>query len=113
LLRDRRWLSDLVNGGAYVRVTAASLRGDFGRTVLGYSLDLLETGLVRVVASDAHDASTRGPAVREIVEEVVRRQGLSPAITELLTETALQALLGDVAPPRPVAGGSRRRWGIL
>jgi protein-tyrosine phosphatase len=112
-LRDRRELSDLVDGGAYVQVTAASLRGDFGRTVRRYSLDLLEAGLVHVVASDAHDASGRGPRVLEIVEEVVRRHGLSPALTELLTETAPRALLHDVAPPRPVAGRSRRRWGTL
>jgi protein-tyrosine phosphatase len=67
LLRDRRELSYLVDGGAYVPVTAASLRGDFGSTVRGYSFDVLEAGLVHVVASNAHDASTRGPAVREIV----------------------------------------------
>jgi protein-tyrosine phosphatase len=65
-LRDRRELSDLVDGGAYVQVTAASLRADFGRTVRGYSLDFLEAGLLHLVASDAHDASTRGQAAREI-----------------------------------------------
>jgi protein-tyrosine phosphatase len=108
-LRDRRELSNLVEGGAYVQVTAASLRGDFGRTVRRYSLDLLDAGLVHVVASDAHDASGRGPGVLAIVQEVVRRQGLSPAMTELLTETAPRALLDDVAPPRPLTGTHRRR----
>ena len=107
-LRDPLELAAVVEDGAYVQITAASLRGYFGRTVRRYSIDLLEAGLVHVVASDAHDVLDRGPSVREIVQSAARRHGLSPALTEYVTETAPRALLEDAAPPCPHAGASRR-----
>jgi protein-tyrosine phosphatase len=101
-LRDPRTLVALVEDGAYVQITAASLRGDFGRSARRYSIDMLAAGLVHVVASDAHDAFNRAPVVREIVESVTSRRRLSPALTELVTETAPRALLADAElPPLP------------
>lgn len=108
-LRDPAELAALVEGGACVQITAASLRGDFGRTVRRFSLDLLDAGLVHVVASDAHDASMRAPTLQAIVQHVVRRRRLPAALTELLTESTPRALLADAPLPHPLQGTYRRR----
>jgi len=110
LLRDPALLAGLVDAGAYVQVTAASLRGDFGRSVRRYALALLDEGLVHVVASDAHDAVGRPPELVPIVRDVVRRAGLPAATARFLTEDAPRALLDDAPlPPQPAHAPRRRR----
>jgi protein-tyrosine phosphatase len=122
-LQEPAALAALIDAGAYVQLTAGSLRGDFGRTVRRHSLALLDEGLVHVVSSDAHDADQRPPQVLEVVRHVVREAGVPPRTTEFLTEEAPRALLDDAAastlpgaraapPPRldaGVASCSRRR----
>jgi protein-tyrosine phosphatase len=56
-------LEQMVAQGAGVQITADSIAGRFGRVVQGFSLDLLASGLVHVVASDAHAAEGRAPGV--------------------------------------------------
>jgi protein-tyrosine phosphatase len=109
-LRDPARLAALVDAGALVQVTAASLGGTFGRSVRRYALDLLDAGMVNAVASDAHDATARPPEVVPIVEKVVRQQRLPPATTRYLTADAPRALLDDVPLPRPEARRRRARW---
>jgi protein-tyrosine phosphatase len=109
-LRDPRLLTALVEDGAYVQVTAASLVGRFGRTVRKYALGLLDAGLIHVVASDAHDAHDRGPELVEAVEEAVRHARLPAGATRFLTEEAPRALLDDAPVPPFPAGRRRRRW---
>jgi len=108
-LRDPAQLVALVQGGAYLQLTAASLDGDFGRTVRRFSLDLLDAGMVHVVASDAHDASVRAPGALAILHKVVRRQRLPPELTLFLTETTPRALLAGAATP-PLPGSDPQGW---
>jgi protein-tyrosine phosphatase len=103
-LRRPERLVALVESGAYVQITAGSLRGQFGRTVRRYSLELLEAGLVHVVASDAHDAYRRSPELRD----VVRDAGLAASSSRVLTEDGPRALLDDSPVPR-LPGRTRRR----
>jgi len=107
LLRDPGRLAALVDAGAYVQVTAGSLRGDFGRTVRRYALALLDEGLVHVVASDAHDARARTPELVSIVADAVRHARLPPATTAVLTEEAPRALLAGA----PILHVPRRERG--
>ena len=112
-LHDSTTLVDLVHAGAFVQVTAASLRGDFGRPIRRYALGLLEAGFVHVVASDAHDALGRSPAVLPLVRDAVTHRSLSAAVTRFVTEDGPQALLDDAPVPPPPANGRRRRRQLL
>jgi protein-tyrosine phosphatase len=108
-LRDSRTLVELVGAGAFVQITAASLRGDFGRPIRRYAHSLLQSGLVHVVASDAHDALGRSPAVLPLVREAVAHWEQAETITRFVTEEAPQALLDDAPVPSPPVGATRRR----
>jgi len=82
-------LAALVEGGALVQATAASLDGRLGRAAEECGLELVDAGLVHLVASDAHSASTRAiglhAAVSAIGDEALARwltQGVPQAIVE-------------------------------
>jgi protein-tyrosine phosphatase len=62
-LRRRQLLEQFVAQGAKVQITADSVTGRFGREIQGFALDILASGLVHVVSSDAHAATGRAPGV--------------------------------------------------
>ena len=115
-LRRPDALAALVARGALVQLTAGSLRGDFGRTAQGCCHELLDRGLVHVVASDAHDTGARPPELLEPVAAAVQDRGLPPALVDWLARDVPLALLtGERVPARPSSGGPRRRrrWSLL
>jgi protein-tyrosine phosphatase len=99
----------LVAQGAFVQVTAGSFDGVFGRPVRRAALELLDRGLIHVVASDAHDAQARPPTVRAFLEAT----GVYDEHIDWLTGDAPRALLDDVEVPiSPVLTAGRwRLWG--
>lgn len=105
--RDRSTLVSLVERGALVSVTAGSLVGRFGRPARRMAVELLREGLAHNVASDAHDAVRRPPSMRPEVDGA----GLG-GLAEWLTHAMPAAILeGGELPPRPEAGGGKRRRG--
>ena len=98
-----RYLLELVAAGCLVQVTSGSLVGDAGRRVRRTAQQLLELGIVHVLASDAHGAE-------------IPRSGLGAAAGEL--EPALAAYLTRETPAAILAGGEvgdppeadRQRW---
>ncbi|MCM3735363.1 tyrosine protein phosphatase [Bacillus cytotoxicus] len=52
-------LYNLVNKGALTQVTAGSLLGNFGKKIKKFSLQLVEHNLTHMIASDAHNTTTR------------------------------------------------------
>ena len=102
-------IEELIDRGAFVQVTAASLLGHFGRTVERFSRVLLERGLVHVVASDAHDARGRAP----VAPAVLAAAGLGDELVEFLTDHAPAALLdGRPVPAPPLPPPRRRLFGV-
>jgi protein-tyrosine phosphatase len=95
-------LRPLVEAGALVQVTAASVDGRLGRAARETAFALLERELVHMLASDAHEAS-------------LREAGLSRAAAELgeddlaqwLVEGVPAAILAD--QPLPARPSRRRR----
>jgi len=83
-------LGPLVEAGARVQVTAASIDGRLGQRAKAASFALLERRLVHLLASDAHAASVRGA-------------GMSAAV-EALGDGDLARWLVDVAPGAVLAG---------
>lgn len=61
--REPQRLAELVTLGMVTAVTASAFTGHFGKTVQRFAFELLRRGLVHSVASDAHDAVRRPPAL--------------------------------------------------
>jgi protein-tyrosine phosphatase len=63
LQREPERLAELVRLGMVTSVTASAFTGHFGGVVKRFAFELLRRGLVHSVASDAHDAVRRPPAL--------------------------------------------------
>jgi protein-tyrosine phosphatase len=101
--RDIELLEKLVGAGALTSVTAASVSGQFGGAVKRFTQELFARGLVHNLASDAHDAVHRSPALRPALERAVRElPELEPSLGWLTTEVPQAILAGETprgAPP--------------
>lgn len=93
LAEDPRRTARLVAAGARLQVTAASVVGRFGRQAQRATHELLDAGLVHVLASDAHGLSWRPPGLSEARSYVIDRWG--EAAANLLTEGNPRAVLED------------------
>jgi protein-tyrosine phosphatase len=80
------WIGDhyeamrrLVNGGAWLQVTAGSLTGRFGSEARYWGERLLDEGLVHILATDAHGIERRPPLLAEGAEAARRWVGKDEA----------------------------------
>ena len=80
-----RW----VQAGNLIQITAASITGEMGKPAKNCSKRMLKSGLVHVVASDAHSSTWRAP-------------GLSHA-RKIVTEILSEDLANDIFIQRPQA----------
>jgi protein-tyrosine phosphatase len=89
----------LVEAGALVQVTAASLDGVRDRAAQAAALRLLDLGLVHVLASDSH-----GPHIsREGLGAVARSIGDAELARYLTVEVPGAIVAGEPVPERPLA----------
>ncbi|MBQ0929189.1 tyrosine-protein phosphatase [Ideonella alba] len=72
-------LQPLVDAGCQFQLTAGSLLGDFGSRAQDAAWDLLDQGLVTVVASDAHNLRGRAPRMGAAREWLVQEYGEATA----------------------------------
>jgi protein-tyrosine phosphatase len=101
---DPERLRQLVERGALVQLTAASVDGRLGRRPQQASSRLLELGLAHLLASDAH-----APAVRAAGLSAAARSLGDQSLARWLTRDVPAALLAsEELPPRPTP--RRRRW---
>jgi protein-tyrosine phosphatase len=99
-------LGALVELGAVVQVTAASVDGRLGRRSAACARTLIELGLAHVIASDAHAPWLRGAGMSKAVAAAG-----SPELGRWLVEDVPTALLaGDPLPPRPPMTRRRAWW---
>ena len=107
-------LAALVRDGVLTSITAASLLGSFGSTVQSFSLRMLREGLVHNVASDSHDAKSRGPELLAGLQASERELPGTLGMADWLTHHVPEAILaGDELPLRPELprrAGGVRRW---
>jgi protein-tyrosine phosphatase len=92
--RVRPWLE----AGATLQLTAGSLCGDAGPLASATAWALLREGVVRYVASDAHDARRRPPRLQTVFAAL--RQGLGDAHARRLCSDNPRLLATGVQPPR-------------
>jgi protein-tyrosine phosphatase len=116
--RDIELLQKLVDQGCLCSVTAGSIAGEFGGSVERFTAELFGRGLVHDLASDAHDADHRSPALRPTLDRAVAAMPELAGWLDYLTVDVPGAILaGDMprgAPPviepkRGVLGRLRRR----
>lgn len=99
-------LRPIVEAGAYVQLTAASVDGTFGPAAQEAANRLIDLELAHVIASDAHHAEIRTFGLRTVYE-VVRDERLA----RWLTMEMPGALIAGAEPPsRPSSGVTGRRW---
>jgi len=101
-------LRGLVDGGALVQVTAASLDGRLGRRSEEAGHKLIERGLAHMIASDAHTTEVRGAGLAAAVKSVGDTE-----VARWLSYGVPRAILdGGSLPPRPERT-RRRRFGLF
>lgn len=65
-----RPLMDMVDMGCALQLDTASITGDFGSSCRRTAIELLDSGAVQLAASDAHDAFSRVPDMRDAAKFV-------------------------------------------
>lgn len=101
-------LHRLVKLGALAQVTGGSILGQFGETSQNAAMSMIERRLVHIVASDAHDAKYRRPALANASRAVEERFGAELA-QEMFHDYPLAVVMGDdIDPPEPVEAPKAR-----
>jgi protein-tyrosine phosphatase len=94
-------VEQLVVNGCCTSVTAGSLAGQFGGSVKRFTQELFGRGLVHNLASDAHDAEYRSPALRPTLDAAVEELPELEGWLEYLTVDAPRAILAGEMPSGP------------
>lgn len=94
---NRRLLPALTQIGMLSCITARSLTGEFGSTAREYAWELIASGQVHAIASDAHDAVGRPPDLGSTLD----RAGLSEAQIEYFAISAPEAIVTGEPVPNP------------
>jgi protein-tyrosine phosphatase len=107
---DLELLSRLVDSGALIQITAASLTGRFGRRARQLVMKMIDAHLVHFVASDAHDLDYRPPGLGTAARVIENRWGRR--IADQLTRTNALKILDtgsvDAASTAHLVTGTRR-----
>ena len=93
----------LVQSGVWMQLTAGSLMGRFGRQPRYWAERMLDEGLCHLLATDAHNTTSRPPYLAEAREAAAKRLGEQEATHLVMTRP--QGVLNDVSPatlPAPV-----------
>ena len=101
--RNPEELRPLVDAGALVQITAASIDGRIGRSSRAAAVELLDRGLAHVLASDAHTPDVREGGLAGAVKAVG-----DPELARWLTLEVPMAILTDAPVPRRPEAKKRR-----
>lgn len=99
VMADYRRMKPFVDAGCLIQLTAASVIGGFGANAQRASLQLLDTGSVTVIATDAHNIAHRPPLLAEARGAVLARYGAE--VAEALTLTTPARIVGIPIDERP------------
>lgn len=91
--------TQLVTQGAWIQITAGALLGKFGRYARYLAEQMLDDGIVHVIATDAHDVQRRVPLLAEGREAAAKLVGKEEA--QRMVQERPQSVL-DNADPKDV-----------
>lgn len=102
-----RWVHDhydtfleAARHGAWIQLTAGAVTGHFGRSVKNWCERFLKDGYVHIIASDAHEATSRIPVLSDAVSEITRYLNDEGEAIRMVRDRP-QAILDD-SPPESV-----------
>lgn len=104
------WLDKWASQGCALQITAGSLLGRFGEKAREISERWLSTDRIHILASDAHNVTSRPPGLREAYQRVAELRGEQTA-RALCIENPLAAIEGRPLPwtPEPAAAAAPAR----
>ena len=85
LMNRREHLDNLVRMGSVLQITAMSVTGRFGKEARKAADELLDRHLVHIVASDAHNTTSRPLKLREAYDHIAAKRGPEAAERLLVT----------------------------
>ncbi len=101
---------ELMERGIEIQVNGGSLQGIYGKNARSSAFVLLEEGIARLVASDAHSPDGRSPDLSGVARIIEKRLG-EEAVSVLLEVNPQRVLAGepllDAVAPRPRRTGWR------
>lgn len=115
LQADPNRMIEWLRGGMLVQITAASILGRFGKRAEKMSLKLIADNWVHIVATDAHNVTSRPPHQREANEFVERKFGKETA-QRLFVDNPLAVFenmpIGEQPEPRRIFSvyNDQRNW---
>ena len=89
----------LVEVGALIQLTAASITGGFGKRPQYWSERMLDEGIVDFVATDAHNVTGRPPILSAARERLAERLGEAEAL-EMVYNRPARVLRNEAMPTR-------------
>ena len=105
LRRHTDWLDKWASRGCAVQVTAGSLLGRFGPSAQQTATAWLESDRIHILASDAHNTTSRPPELGAAFQYVAQSRGEETA-RALCIENPLAALEGKPLPWTPEPSGA-------
>jgi protein-tyrosine phosphatase len=99
-----------LDAGALLQVTAGSLLGQFGPTAKKTGWQLIENGLVSIIASDAHNTTDRPPSLTPAIAAIAMRMGHA-ATRRMCLENPAKVARGVSVAPVSTAGRTARSAG--
>ena len=93
IINQPKVLSNLVNQGCLLQVTAGSLTGVFGSRIQNFAEFMVERGFVDFIASDAHGIKCRTPLLSQAFDRAVKLAGYNTAI-DLFCRNPARVLAG-------------------
>jgi len=113
IIRRPELLNEILQAGALVQITAGSITGAFGAVVRRFSEELLLSGKVHVVATDAHGHNGRPPHLGDAHRQIARLLGRDTADI-LCRRNPARIVLGlapqKLEPVRPIRSLWSRAW---
>lgn len=75
VMKDIGHIQPFIDAGCWLQLTAGSLTGGFGANAQGVAWQLLQDDVVKVVASDGHNAKTRPPSMKQAFARIGQEYG--------------------------------------
>jgi len=107
-------LTDLVNMGCLVQITAMSITGEFGEEAMICAHNLLQRRLAHVIATDAHSATSRPPTLSRAVQVATEILGTVQEAEDMVKGRPLAILEGRLVDiPEPWEPKKKRWWQVF
>ncbi len=92
---------NLARSGVWMQLTAGSLTGRFGKRSRYWAQRMLSEGLVSIIATDAHNVTSRPPLLAEAMAAAEKEVGLDEARHLVVTRPlgVLENAAADAVPP--------------